>query len=280
MIPGSLVADDGTRLRTLAYPAAESRGRVLVVHGLGEHAGRFTEMAEGLQARGYSVFLYDQRGHGASEGRRGWVSGFERFLDDVEAARREADRALPGAGPLFLYGHSMGAVVAIRFVQTRRPELSGAVLSAPWLRTAMPIPRWKEWGADLLRRVAPTLRVPTGVQAEQLTADPEMQRAYEEDPLLVHGISVALYDAVLEAQEGCLGPTGWPGLPALVLLALDDPLVDLDCIRGWARAAGPGVEVAELPGARHEPHNDLVRGEVFARVADWMDVRTREGRAG
>jgi alpha-beta hydrolase superfamily lysophospholipase len=251
-----------------------------VVHGLGEHAGRFSLLARALRERGYSVFLYDQRGHGRSEGRRGYVSSFDLFVDDLALAAAEAERELEGPAGLFLYGHSMGALVLIRFLQTHRPSAPGVVLSAPWLGTALPVPRWKELAAAVLRRIAPAARVPTAIAPEQLTSDPELQRAYLEDPLIVHGISVALYDAVLDAQERCVGEDAFPELPVLLLLPLDDPLVDLGRTRGWARGVGPHVEVAELPGMRHEPHNEVGRENVFGQVAHWLDTRTHGARAG
>jgi alpha-beta hydrolase superfamily lysophospholipase len=279
VIAGSFEGAGGTRLRTELWPAESPKGRVLVVHGLGEHAGRFSLLARALSERGYSVFLYDQRGHGRSEGRRGWVPGFDALVDDLALAAAEAERELPGPGALFLYGHSMGALVLIRFLQARGWTARGVVVSAPWLGTAVRVPRWKELAAAILRRVAPAFRVPTAIAPEHLTLDPELQRVYLDDPLVQHGISVALYDAVLDAQERCTGDP-FPELPVLLLLPLEDPLVDLARTRAWAEGLGRRVEVAELAGTRHEPHNDVGRREVFARVADWMDARTHGARGG
>jgi alpha-beta hydrolase superfamily lysophospholipase len=279
VITGSFEDAAGTRLRTVVWPAGTPRGRILVVHGLGEHSGRFSLLARALRDRGYSVFLYDQRGHGRSEGRRAYVSGFDRFVEDLALAAAAAERALEGPGTLFLYGHSMGALVLIRFLQTHRPRTPGVVLSAPWLGTRVPVPRWKELSAAVLRRVAPAVRVPTAVAPEQLTADPEMQRAYLDDPLVGHGISVALYDAVLDAQRLC-AEDAMPALPVLLLLPLDDSLVDIDRTREWASGLGRWVETAELPGTRHEPHNDVGRKALFGKVADWLDDRTPGARSG
>ena len=274
MITGTLETTDGTRLRTLAWPTRSPRGRILLVHGLGEHGGRYDGLARALNARGYSAFAYDHRGHGGSGGRRSYIPSFEVFLEDVDLAVAQAERALPGPGDVMLYGHSMGALILIRWLQTRQPHPPAVILSAPWLGTTVKVPWWKELAGVFLRRLAPAYVVPTAVDAAGLTADPALQRAYLEDPLVRHGISVTLYDAVIEAQELCLSGPRIPEVPTLVLVPLADRVVDLNAIERWIQKTGPNLDVARLEGTLHEPHNDVGREEVFRRLADWLDVRT------
>jgi alpha-beta hydrolase superfamily lysophospholipase len=247
---------------------------VVVVHGFGEHSGRYVHLAEALVARGYGVLAYDQRGHGRSEGARGYVSSFQMLVDDLSLAISQAARSFPGTGQPFLYGHSLGALVVMRHLQTAGAETTGAILSAPWLGTAATIPLWKEALAAVLRRVAPAFPVPTEVAPEELTSDEELQRAYREDPLVGHAISVGLYDAVLDAQQSAMhhGPIA---TPTLLLVPLEDRVTDVQRTLNWAREAGPAVEVKQLAGMRHEPHNERARGEVLKALADWLDVRTR-----
>ena len=279
MITGTLTALDGTSLRTLVWQADGARGRILLVHGLGEHAGRYERLAEALANRGYSVFVHDQRGHGLSGGRKGWVSSFDVFVEDLGSAVAGAMQSLTGPRGLFLYGHSMGALVLMRYLEARRPDTPGVVLSTPWLGTAHPIPRWKELAATVLRRVAPSFPIPTSIDPAELTADLELQEAYRRDNLIGHGISVGLYDAVLDAQKRAAQWSPPPGLPMLVLLPLADPVVNLQATEGWLQRAAH-AEVARLPGARHEPHNDVGREDVYRRIADWLDARTPGARSG
>jgi alpha-beta hydrolase superfamily lysophospholipase len=252
---------------------------VVVVHGLGEHAGRYAILAEALSARGYAVLSYDLRGHGKSEGLRGHVASFDMYLQDLARVISSAEECLPGPGPAFLYGHSMGGLVVLRHLQVGHATAPGVILSAPWLATAAPIPRWKLALASVLRRIAPWLAIPTSLDVEELTSDPELQRAYHADRLIGHRISVGLFDAVREAQARALahGPVS---LPMLVLVPGEDRIMDSDLTLEWARGAGPLVEVLRLAGMRHEPHNEKGRAEVLAALADWLDARTRGRRDG
>jgi alpha-beta hydrolase superfamily lysophospholipase len=272
-VEGTFSGWDGTRLRSLSWPVDSARARVVVVHGLGEHAGRYEILAGALAARGYSVFCYDQRGHGKSEGARGHVSDFDFFVNDLAVAVSLAESSLPGAGDPFLFGHSMGGLVVIRHLQTTRARVPGAILSAPWLGTGAPIPRWKRGFAAVLRKVAPSFPIRTSLDVEALTSDPELQRAYLEDRLVGHAISVGLYDAVRDAQARALasGPTS---TPTLLLVPLEDRVADARLALEWARAKDD-VEVLRLSGMRHEPHNERRRAEVMAALADWLDARTR-----
>lgn len=265
----------GTRLRALSWTPRTPRGRVLVVHGLGEHAGRYDLLAEALGRRGYALLAYDLRGHGESEGRQGHVDAFDLFVEDLAAVHRAVPDLIAGPGLPFLYGHSMGGLVLLRYLQTRRPAAPGVVLSAPWMATAAAIPRWKELLAMVLRRVAPSFPVPTDLTPEDLTRDGERQRRYLEDPLVGHRISVALYDGVLEAQRLALD-AGLPDYPTLLLLPGDDRVADGRTVKRWVEAAGEGVRTVALPGFRHEPHNDVGREDVFALMADWLDDRAGE----
>jgi len=275
---GTVAGVGGTRLRTLSWTAEAPRGRVLVVHGLGEHGGRFDVLARALVARGYSVLAYDHRGHGKSEGRPGHVSDFRLFLEDMDMVARAAAE-LPGPGGVFLYGHSMGALVTMRYLQVFRPAAPGVILSAPWLGTVTPIPRWKLLLAHVLRRSVPWLAIPTAVEPGKLTSDEEMQRRYLEDPLVRHAISVSLYDAVLDAQQRVFEWDGEVDVPVLMLLPLLDTVVDTERAARWSREAGPAVEALRLPGFRHEPHNERGREGLFATIADWLDLRT-PGKSG
>jgi alpha-beta hydrolase superfamily lysophospholipase len=269
----------GARLRALIWAPDSARGRVVVVHGLGEHAGRYRVLAEALVARGYAVLAYDHRGHGKSQGARGHVSSFDVYLQDLARVISFADEGLPGSGPAFLYGHSMGGLVVLRHLQAGHTTAPGAILSAPWLGTATPIPRWKLALASVLRRTAPWLAVPTSLDVEDLTSDLELQRAYLADRLVGHRISVGLFDAVQEAQARALahGPVS---MPMLVLVPLEDRITDQTLTLDWAPGAGPQVQVLRLAGMRHEPHNERARVDVLVALADWLDARTRGRRDG
>lgn len=269
-----MAAGDDVRLRTVRWDAPEPRGSVVLVHGFGEHAGRYRHAGAFMAEAGWSVFAFDLRGHGESGGRRGTLPSFEQLLEDLDVAREEAARTLDAPGPSVLVGHSMGGLVVLRYAQSRTPDLAGVVLSAPWLATARPIPRWKALASRLLWRVAPDFALHSGVEPEVLSRDVEAQRAYAEDPLVHDLISSRMYHEVLSAQEKALD--GGLDLPALLLVPGDDGLADSERTLAWARSIpSPHVRVERLPDCRHEPFNDPDREAILGRVVAWMD-----GRAG
>lgn len=260
------------RLRTLAWSAeGDSRGLAVVVHGYGEHAGRYGELADHLNRAGFDVFAYDHRGHGGSQGRRGTLRDFAHLLADLDLALDVAEAEHAAPGPPFLIGHSMGGLVVLRWIQTRRRPLSGVVLSAPWLATKVTLP--ERIASRLLERIAPDLVLTRDLDPGKLTRDEEKQRALAEDPLKHRSISAGLYAEMRDAQREALAGSPDPDLPLLVLLPGDDPITDVDAARSYAeRLPGP-VEIDDIPGARHEPFQDLGREELFARVAGWLDAR-------
>lgn len=174
---GRLAGAQRTALRWYRWDVAEARGGVLLVHGFGDHAGRFSDVVRVLGARGYSVLAYDARGHGASEGPRGHADRFDLFLADLDALWMEAERSLRGRR--FLYGHSFGGLTVLRWLQTRPHRPAGVVLSAPWLATRLRVPAGKRLIARVLLRVAPALAIPNGANVpEYLTRDRERVAAY------------------------------------------------------------------------------------------------------
>ena len=153
---GVFVGAEGVHLRSYRWEArGRARGTVLIVHGFSEHAGRWEPVASHLAAAGFNVLAFDLRGHGRSEGEHGRLGSFDHLIEDTHRARETALQSFPGSGLPFLYGHSLGALAVLRYVQTYRPETPGVLLSAPWLKTAVPIPLWKRIAARVLGIVAP-----------------------------------------------------------------------------------------------------------------------------
>jgi lysophospholipase len=278
--PCQILGRDGVALHAGVWRVPNPRGRVVVVHGFSEHSGRYDLLAEALNARGYSVLAYDQRGHGDSPGARGVIGSFSDYVDDLSAVLGDLDATLPGLEEPFLLGHSMGGLVAIRFLQTVDHSLRGAVLSAPWLDTALEVPAWKRFAAAVLLRVAPNLPLAGDIRPERLTRDPVRAAAYADDPKVHRLMSSRLWDEVRRAQRTALASGLKPELPVLVLLPGADPVTDVVEAERWAQTvAGPAVETVLLAGRRHEPFNDLGRDEVFEMLCDWLDgVPVRNAR--
>lgn len=257
---------------------AAPRGRVVVVHGYGEHGGRYRETAAALAGHGWGVLSYDQRGHGQSPGRRGVLRRFDDLVDDLHAVVDQAPEYLPSGGPTVVLGHSMGGLVAVRFVQTRRPRLGGVILSAPWLGPVLGMAWWQRLLSRFLVRLAPDLAISSPLDPTVLTRDPGEAARRSADPL-VHDKASAGLMARVEAVRGAALAEPLPeGLPVLVLVPGDDRLLDQGPTLRWARRHPPEqLRLAELPGRRHEPLNDVGRRRVRRLVADWLESEVAGG---
>ena len=179
---------------------------------------------------------------------------------------------MSGSVPVFLWGHSMGGLLAIRHLQDDPSDVHGAVITSPWLATRAPVPEWKRRLARILDRVAPWLALSTGMVPETLMSDPERLRAYREDRLVHDRISPRLYHVVLGEQKSALANAHLFKKPVLLLVPEADPLVEPSATISFGQAIPNGMAtVVPLPGLLHEPHNEPSRGNLFLAAGDWID---------
>jgi alpha-beta hydrolase superfamily lysophospholipase len=258
---------EGLRLLVRQWPPQGTPWlHVLLVHGLGEHSGRYDAMALQMAAAGVDVHAYDHRGNGGSEGLRGDVVAWSQLHDDLED--RLADVRRQGAGlPVALYAHSMGGLIAAGYCLSGRPRPSMVVLSAPGFDSTLA--GWKKALAPWLARVWPGMRLPNDVDPASLSRDPAVGAAVARDPRC-GTTSTARFGAAGFAEQRRLRPllSRGLGVPTLVLHGADDALVPV-----WASAlleGAPSVERRLFPGLRHELHQEPEGPTVVRGVIDWL----------
>ena len=274
-------AADGLLLTRQAWrPEAEPAAVLAVVHGYGEHGGRYRGLAEDMAARGYAVHVYDLRGHGRSGGRRGHLGRFTDYIDDT-AVYLEAVREEQLGQPLYLLGHSLGGLITAAYVEDRPADaLDGLILSSPFLRLGMPVPPLKLSAARMLSVVAPTVNVGNTVVAAALSHDQDVVRVYGTDPLNHHVATARWAAEVVAAQSAALSAAGRIRLPLLLLYADADAVADPQAGRElFERAASPDKTVHCYEGFYHEIFNETGRDAVFADLAAWLEARTPAGEA-
>lgn len=241
---------------------------VLLVHGFAEHSGRYEEVATWLASRGFAVHAFDHQGHGRSSGRRCYVRRFSDLLDDAEQAlahARSAHRDLP----LFVIGHSMGGLITASLAVERKPEVSGFVTSGAALATPAAMPRWRLWLIRALRRIAPTLSLPSGLDPEGLSTDPAVVRAYLEDPLVERRITTSLAAELFATMARTSARASEVASPLLALHGEEDPICPPSGSRAFA-AATPRGRYLGFPGMRHEIFNEPGRESVFESMRKWL----------
>jgi acylglycerol lipase len=268
---GTARMPDGTNLRTLHWaPAGDPWAVALIVHGLGEHAGRYETVAAALTAAGIDVFGYDHRGFGGSSGYRAYVDRWSQLHDDL-ANRLLATRAERPGLPLVMYAHSMGGLVAAGYVLSpeARPLPDLLVLSAPALDADQP--GWRKKLAAVLSGVTPRMRLSNGLPDGGLSRDPSVRAKSDADPLCLGSSTVRLGAELFAEQDRVQALL--PGLeampmPTYVLQGDADPIVPLRATD--ALATKGNVTRRVWPGLRHECHHEPEQAEVLAEVVAWL----------
>ena len=273
---------DGTALYRSDWPATNARlarGTVLIVHGLGEHIGRYAHVAQRLNAVGWDVAGYDQRGHGRSPGARGALPASDALLADLGRVVSVLRRETTGR-PLLLLGHSMGGTVAARYVAeglsaTPAPwwqAVDGLVLSSPAL--AADTTAVQKLLLAVFGRLAPGMAVHNGLQPAWISRDPAVVKAYIADPLVHDRITPRLGGFILDAGAFTLQAAPRWTLPTLLLYAGADRCVAARGSAEFAAAAPPAVLCSRrYDGLFHEIFNEPEQANVLDDLLAWLDDR-------
>ena len=271
----TFVASDGDNIVIQDWPLdsrATLRGVVILVHGLGEHAGRYVHVAEQLNSWGFAVRGYDQCGHGESGGLRGSLPTDTRLLDDLADIVDSTRARMPKATPLIVLGHSMGGLVAARFVSLAIRPVDGLVLSSPALDPGLNAVQ--KVLLAVLPKFFPNLRVGNGLNADFISHDSAVVAAYRADSLVHDRISGRLGRFIATAGFGVLAAAPTWSVQTLLLYAGDDRLLNPDGSRRFAAAAPEGVvQTKRFESLYHEIFNELDSQPVFAALKQWLDEK-------
>jgi len=271
-----LTARDGTNLVVMDWPLDKGpvRGVVLIVHGLGEHAWRYDALALKLNSMGFAVRAYDQYGHGESMGQRGALPSDDRLLQDLAEVVDESRARMRDETPLIVLGHSMGGLVAARFVALGMRRLEGLVLSSPVLDPGLNV--FQKLLLAVLPPLAPNLRVGNGLNPDFISHDPQVVARYKADPLVHDRISARLAAFIAQGGPATIARAAQWTLPTLLLFAGDDKLVNPAGSRAFSSAAPADVVTTHcFETLYHEIFNEAepAREQVLAHLEAWLDAR-------
>lgn len=255
------------------WSAKEARGTIVLVHGTGEHHGRYHHVAAYLNQAGWNVYAEDLPGWGRSEGRRGHIESFEDYLSSVREWTSDALADAKGEKPVYVMGHSLGGLIATRYVQTdkRSGELAGLILSSPCLKLKMAVPAWKAQLAQVLDRVWPTLVIPNGITPDMVSRDEAVQAAYKSDPLNYPKVSVRWFSELNQAMENAWADRSRLNLPVMILQAGADTVVDADAVEQFADGLPGEPKFQRFAGLRHEILNEPEKEEVLHNIVTWLN---------
>lgn len=253
-------------------PGASAKGVICLVHGFGEHIGRYDHVAKAFNNANYAFAGLDLRGHGQSDGKRGHTPSYGHLLSDLQQFIDSTKAKFPHL-PLFLYGHSMGGNIAVNFLLRNKDlHIKAAVITSPWLRLRFDPPKIKVAVGRLVRKVYPKYSEPNGLNPNDLSRDTAVGKAYQEDPLVNNKITTEMYFSIVEAGEWALQNATPIPLPLLIMHGTDDPITSPEASEIFAGKMS--TEFRAWKGMYHETHNEIGKEEVIDTIVQWIKNNT------
>lgn len=271
---GTLTTKDGLDLFYRKVLVENPRAGVVFAHGLGEHSGRYGHLAERLFSMSVSFWAVDHRGHGKSGGPRGHVLQFDQYLQDLEMIVDMARKELDEGKKLFLVGHSMGGLIALRFAIQHGNRIDGVVASSPALGMVVDVPVWKETLGKVMSNAWPGLTMNNELQLDKISKDEEVVRDYKNDPLVHTKVSARWFTEFVSSMERANTLVGTIRMPVLMQVAGDDYLVHAPSSKNFfEKLAAEDKTLHYYDGYYHEvyhaPEPDRVR--VLDDFAAWLE---------
>lgn len=254
-------------------PEQNPRAVVVLVHGLGEHIQRYHYVAEKMNVRGIALIGFDQQGHGKSGGKRGVINSGQGLMDDITGAIKFARDQFPDL-PIFLYGHSMGALEVLNYGLRASETLQGIIATSPPLDTHS-MSKAQRTLVGALKNLLPNLTVANGLPIDGLSRDAASNQAYRVDPLVHPKASVRLAAFLAEGAEFVMGHANSWHLPLYLAHGSADPICPVEGSDQFASRLGDKVTFRRWDGFFHETHNEPEKEAVIAAMLDWVDSQIK-----
>jgi alpha-beta hydrolase superfamily lysophospholipase len=275
-IEETITAGDGLRLYTRRHEASGAQADAIIVHGFAEHSGRYGALTEHLLARGYTVTAYDQRGHGLSDGLPGHVDDFREYEDDLDKVVALTRSRAEGRPPVII-GHSMGGLVTLGFLARKSGAVTAAVISAPLIEVAVPVPAPLRMIAGMGARFTPRLRLGNKIDPAVLCRDPAICHAYSADPHVSRKVSMKWFSEAERAMAEIKERAGQIRAPVLVMHGTQDQLASVEATKAlFARIGSIDKELIIYEGYYHELFNEPEKQELYERATAWLSERIKK----
>jgi alpha-beta hydrolase superfamily lysophospholipase len=255
-------------------PDEKPRAVLVIVHGVGDHSGRYMNLIHPLTTHGYAVYGYDMRGHGRSQGQRVHINRWSEYREDLDTFL-SLIRGQEAGIPIFLYGHSMGALVVLDDLLHQPKGLQGAIVSGAPIEPAGVAKPYLVAIARLLSGILPRFTLNLGLDSTALSRDPGVVKAFDTDPLVSRVASVRWGTESLATIAWVKAHVSETTLPILLVHGEADRLNLASGTRYLFNTMTHADKTMLLyPGAYHDPHNDLDHEKVVHDIMDWLDRRT------
>ncbi len=261
------------------------RGDVLIIHGIGEHSGRYDFVAETLNAAGFSVMVPDLRGHGKNQQAKGYIGSMEALMRDIRKAHRQMSDQLhrpfepdPQPVPLFLYGHSFGGLVALKFAFDNAYLFNGVIITSPALRIAIKTASWKTALGKLVGKFFPKLGFNNGILPEHLSDDPEVIQQVQKDKLMHSKVTPSAFFGMTEQGQWCLDNASQYNdeLPTLIMHGDQDQVTDHQASIQFCDKAPDCCQLKIWENGKHELHQMTFRRQVLEHIIRFQNTCIHE----
>jgi len=259
--------------RTYHYTAWQPErfsARLIILHGFGEHGGRYETVARTLAGQGIGVVVPDLLGHGRSGGPRGDIGSFTQCLSDLHAMTQHVALRQSGHTSFALFGHSFGGLVGILWGLRYPEHLRCLIVQSPLLEVEFPIPSWKTTLAKLLAGSWPAASLPMNLNVTMLSHDPDVVRAYRTDPLVHNRMSARTYCDILHAKDEAFARAASLTIPTLLLCGAQDRIISVDATQRWFAQVPCEKKSIVFPNTYHELHHEPVQHEVLQLIHGWI----------
>lgn len=251
------------------------KGVINLVHGLGEHSGRYPHVAEAMTKAGYHFIGFDLRGHGLSEGKRGHTPDYDHILDDVTLFLEKSNQLFDPELPDFLYGHSLGGSVVLNYVLRRTNDLAGVISTDPPLRLAFEPPKVKHLLGKIMAKLMPSFSMNNGLEVEALSRDAAVVKAYRDDVLVHDRVSAMMAIELIDTGQYTLDHAADWDMPLLLMHGTADRVSSPQSTQEFAENAKGKVALRLWEGFYHEIHNDIGKEQVITTMIEWLDKQTQ-----
>ena len=269
-----LTATDGVKLFAQAWMTEMTpKALVLLLHGIGEHSSRYAHVGQAFNQVGFHLFTFDRRGHGRSEGRRGYTPSDRQLMDDITLCLAHARSVAGEKLPAFIYGHSQGGIEALYYGLTCEPSLSGFTVTSPGLDLSS-VSKKQLMLVKLLTPIMPKLSISTGLKGQSIfTRDPAISAAGNTDPLNLSKTTLRMGKFLIDAVNFIRENASHWHYPMLIMHSSGDLVVNIQATEQFVRAVSYPITYKRWEDLYHELHNEPEKVEVFQTIFDWINTQ-------
>ena len=270
------IGEGGLKLFYKRYQAEPEKARIVIAHGLGEHSGRYDNVVERLLPEGISIWALDHRGHGRSDGTRGHVFSFYQYVVELSKLIGISSDGIAEGVKIFLLGHSLGGLIALRLAAEFPEIIDGLIVSSPALGVTVDIPAVKAVAGKIMSTLWPTLSLSNELDVSKISHDEDVVRAYIDDPLVHNRVTARWFTEFLSAMKAACDSAPEIKIPVLMQLAGDDHLTNADTSAKFFEALGSEDKTLHIyKDLYHEIYNEKTeqRKQVLNDLNDWLMKR-------